>query len=89
MKIETSKGKFLGVNWMYGPTMTSGNVMIELEDSRLLSEIAADFEGCETIKKTDEKRGDTVYEIYEGYTVLRAISRNKTNGAVQVSLSKP
>ena len=52
MKITTSKGKTLDVNWAFGPTSESGSLMIELPDNRLLSEIAADFEGNKKIEKT-------------------------------------
>ena len=32
MKITTSKGKTLDVNWAFGPTDESGSLMIELPD---------------------------------------------------------
>ena len=83
MKITTSKGKTLDVNWAFGPTDESGSLMIELPDNRLLSEIAADFEGKNKIDET--KPGVT--EVYEGFTELAAIQRNK-NGSVFVKLVK-
>lgn len=86
MKITTSKGKTLDVNWAFGPTGESGSLMIELPDNRLLSEIAADFEGNRKIEKTDEKKPG-VTETYEGFTELAAIQRNK-NGSVFVKLVK-
>lgn len=86
MKITTSKGKTLDVNWAFGPTDESGSLMIELPDTRLLSEIAADFEGNRKIEKTDKAKPG-VTEIYEGFTELSAIQRNK-NGSVFVKLVK-
>lgn len=86
MKITTSKGKTLDVNWAFGPTGESGSLMIELTDNRLLSEIAADFEGSSRIEKKDETKPG-VTEVYEGFTELAAIQRNK-NGSVFVKLVK-
>lgn len=86
MKITTSKGKTLDVNWAFGPTSESESLMIELTDNRLLSEIAADFEGNSKIEKTDETKSG-VTEVYEGFTKLATIQRNK-NGSVFVKLLK-
>lgn len=87
MKITTSKGKTLDVNWAFGPTSASGSLMIEIPDNRLLSEIAADFEGNRKIEKTNETKPG-VTEVYEGFTDLTIIQRNK-NGSVFVKLEKP
>lgn len=86
MKITTSKGKTLDVNWAFGPTDESGSLMIELADNRHLSEIAADFEDNHKIEKTDETKPG-VTETYEGFTELVTIQRNK-NGSVLVKLVK-
>ena len=87
MKIETSKGKTLEITGMMALLRATGSVMIELDDERALSEIAADLEGCETIKKTDEAKAG-VTEVYEGYTQLIEIRRNQTTGSVRVTLTK-
>lgn len=87
MKITTNKGKTFDVNWAFGPTSASGSLMIELADNRLLSEIAADFEGNSKIEKTNETKPG-VTEVYEGFTELTIIQRNK-NGGVLVKLEKP
>ena len=86
MKITTSKGKTLDANWAFGPTSESGSLMIEIPGNRRLSEIAADFEDNSRIEKTDEAKPG-VTEIYEGFTELAAIQRNK-NGSVLVKLAK-
>lgn len=86
MKITTSKGKALDANWAFGPTSESGSLMIEIPGNRRLSEIAADFEDNSRIEKKDETKPG-VTEIYEGFTELAAIQRNK-NGSVLVKLAK-
>lgn len=86
MKITTNKGKTLDANWAFGPTSESGSLMIEIPGNRRLSEIAADFEDNSRIEKTDETKPG-VTEIYEGFTELAAIQRNK-NGSVLVKLAK-
>lgn len=87
MKITTSKGKTLDANWAFGPTGESGSLMIELSDKRHLSEVAADFEGIEKIEKTDETKPG-VTEVYEGFTELVTLQRNKRNSSVLVKLEK-
>lgn len=87
MKITTNKGKTFDVNWAFGPTSASGSLMIEIPDNRLLSEISADFEGNGKIEKTDKAKPG-VTEVYEGFTELTIIQRNK-NGSVFVKLEKP
>lgn len=86
MKITTSKGKTLDVNWIFGPTKAGGNVMIEITDNRPISEVAADFEGCDSIKEEVESG---TYKMYEGYTDLKEVSRKRNDGKVIVSLYKP
>ena len=83
MTVTTSKGKTHDIFWMWGPVRTTGAVMLEVNDNRPLSEIAADFEGCETFKKMDDTKGTAIYEMYEGFTILSTISRNwrRTDGA--------
>ena len=58
--------------------------MIEYDDARKISEIAADWEGCERITRESAEVGNA---IYEGYTEIRIISRQR-NGAVQITLKK-
>lgn len=87
MKITTSKGKTLDANWAFGPTGESGSLMIELPDKRPISAIAADFEDISKIEKTDETKPG-VTEIYDGYTELVNVQRNKRNGSVLVKLEK-
>lgn len=88
MTITTSKGKTLDVNWIWGPLRGTNQVMIDFADARKIGEIAQDFEGCETIEKTDAKR-EGVKEVYAGYTELVSVIRERASGTVRVTLEKP
>lgn len=88
MKIRTSKGNEYNINWIWGPLRGTNQVMIDMEDSRSASEIAKELEGCETIEKTDENRGG-VKEVYEGYTEVVSVIRERASGTVRVTLEKP
>lgn len=82
MNLTTSKGKTYSVAWMWGPLMSSGEVMMEMEDARALSEIAAELEGLDKMTYTDTYGRE---KVYEGYTDLRAIIRQGATGRVQVT----
>ena len=72
----------------YSGTTRSGNLMIELMDDRLLSKVAADFEGRKKLVRTDTS-APGVATTYEGYTELIDIRRNQTDGSVRLTLRKP
>lgn len=76
------------IEFINAPTMESGKVMIELYDDRALSQIAADFEGCEKIVRKDNIRAD-VETVYTGFTHLTMIQRNAVSGTVRITLAKP
>lgn len=87
MQIVTSKGKTFDVNYI-GTLIRNGNrVMIDIDDDRHFAEIAADFDGLETVTKTDENRPG-VKEIYEGFTRLTGMARNVQDGSVRLTLEK-
>lgn len=88
MKITTSKGKAFNINFICSPLSTPEHVIIELRDSRPLSEIAADFEKLENLKKEDDTRGSSVYEMYEGFSRLVEMHRY-ADGSVRLTLEKP
>ena len=81
MTVTTSRGKTFTVDWMWGPTF-DGDLRLEYEDDRLLSEIAADFEGCERFHRESETEGNM---DFAGYTRLRSIIRSG-RGKVQLTL---
>lgn len=90
MQITTSKGKTFDVGFI-GALLRDGNrMMIELADARPFAEIAADFDGLETIKRENEhvKPGVISYEIYEGFTQLVGMQRNRETGAVRLTLER-
>lgn len=74
MKIETSKGKTYEVDWIDGPTITSGTVLLQMDDSRPLPEIAADFDGLTRVERYSDTQGD---KSFEGYSKLKSISRGR------------
>lgn len=87
MQITTSKEKTFNIRFI-GALLRNGNrMMIELEDARPLCEIAADFDGLSTITKTDDLKPG-VKEVFEGFTQLVGIQRNKGNGTVLLTLEK-
>ena len=84
MKLDTSKGKTVDARWAWAPANADGDLMIEYDDARKISEIAADWEGCERITRESAEEGNA---IYEGYTDIRIMSRQR-NGAIQITLKK-
>ena len=51
MTLETSKGKTVEARWAWAPANADGDLMIEYDDARKISEIAADWEGCALITR--------------------------------------
>ena len=89
MKIETSKGKTFNIEFICSPLRDGSKVIIEMEDARPLAEIADDFDGLESIKKTVSGRNDkAVYEMYEGFSRLVGIQRDTVSGSVRLTLEK-
>ena len=63
-------------------------IVIELIDSRPLSEIAGMFEDRQKLTRTDSIRPE-IETTYTGYTELIDIRRNQANGSVRLTLRKP
>ena len=83
--ITTSKGKTYPVAYAWAP-LWNGNCGIALvDDPRLLSEIAAEFEGLTNVHLHDPD-DSTPERDFEGYTKLIQIQR--ADDAVQIVLSK-
>ena len=87
MQITTSKGKTFDVRFIGTLLRNGGRMMIELADDRPLWEIAEDFDGLSAVTKTDDMKPG-VKEVYEGFTQLVGIQRNKGNGTVLLTLEK-
>ena len=84
MTLETSKGKTVEARWAWAPATADGDLVSEYDDARKISESAADGEGCERITRESAEEGNA---IYEGYTEIRIMSRQR-NGAIQITLKK-
>lgn len=84
MTITTSRGKTFPAEWAWGPVGPQEQLMLQIRDERPLSEIAADFEGCDRIHRQSDLEGDL---DFEGYTALRAIQRTP-EGAVRLTIER-
>lgn len=83
MRIITTKNKTVEVDFAWAPT-ADGSCMIQYADDRRLPEIAAEWDGLETIHFTDgaaEKEYD-----WTGYTRLMQITTPQ-HGKVQIVLA--
>ena len=86
LKLETDKGLTY-----YNCSITTaldGSAVIMLPDKRLVSVIAAEFEGINHMVFTDTEREIPLQKEYNGYSVLWSIIRIKSSIA-QISLVKP
>lgn len=80
MILKTSKGNEYECVLCYAPTYDEA-LMVEIRDTRLLSEIAPEFEGLDWVEINDLKTTK-----YWNYPVLKLLSR--TNDVVQMKLYK-
>jgi hypothetical protein len=72
MRTVTTKNGSYNVNYAWAPLM-DGSCEICMNDTRLLSQIAPEFEGLDAIHFVDTDTGE--YD-YLGYTVLSGINRD-------------
>lgn len=85
MTIRTSKGHTHQVDWIDGPTITTGSVVLSLiGDARRLPDIAADFDGLTEIQRYSDTEGD---KTFTGFTRLWSIAHYQ-DGAVLIELQK-
>ena len=85
MRLTTDDGKSFQINWAWAPANADGDLMLEVQDTRSMQEIAKDFEGVAHFHRESDTEGDA---DYDGYTGIRILSRLK-NGRVQITLCKP
>lgn len=83
MTLKTSKGNTYEIQWA-DVASKSGNLFVQMEDNRKLSEIAAEFEELDWLKREDANQGD---KLFEGYFALSYI-RQVEPGIVILSLEK-
>ena len=85
MKLTTSKGNEYNVDFIDGPTIISGQVVLQMHDDRRLIEIAAEFDDLKWLKRESEDQGN---KLFEGYSYLQSITQT-ASGVVLLSLAKP
>lgn len=84
MKLKTSRNKTYDVDWVDGPTITSGQVVLQMRDGRRLPTIAREFDGLTHMERESEAEGN---KAFDGYSELESIYRR--DGVVVVALGKP
>ena len=73
MTVLTDKGKEFQIKLMWGPIgILNNELMIQYEDSRLISDISKDFEGCHRFSRKSQEEGDLEFI---GYSVLKSVVR--------------
>ena len=83
--ITTNRGKAFKVSSICVPMLDESKCIIELEDERTPAEIFADFDGLETITKTDDVTDQVKH--YDGFASLVEFKRVKGN-TVRLTLEK-
>lgn len=86
MTVTTSKGKTAQVEWIWGPLRGTKELMLQLQDDRRLSKIAAEYEGLDEIRAQESPAAGAPVTLYTGYTELKAIVRNGAD--VQITLAQ-
>lgn len=84
MTVKLSTGKTFDALWIGGPTIATKSVIMEIVDSRKVSEIAVDFEGVDHITAEDTAAGQSY--AFDGYSQLLGVV--KSGGNVQITLRK-
>ena len=72
MEIKTSQNKTYPVKWIDTSILNETMLLMQMTDTRRLSEIAAEFDGLTEISRTDENQGD---KTFTGYSKLVSIRR--------------
>ena len=83
--ITTNRGKAFKVSSICVPMLDESKCIIELKDERTPAEIFADFDGLETITKTDDVTDKVKH--FDGFTSLVGFQRLKA-GHVRLTLEK-
>lgn len=72
MTVTTSNGQTFEIDWMWGPVGLYGDLMLQFRDDRPLSDIVADFTGCEHFHRASKEEGDM---DFDGYRDVKSILR--------------
>lgn len=86
MTIRLDGGEPRACEYIGDSVITPGRLMLEIEDTRALPVIAAEFEG---VQRIDAVRWYDQESSYEGYTELIDIRRNQADGTVRMTLKRP
>lgn len=86
--LKLGENESVEIEFISSTARAGDQIVIELIDSRHLSEIADMFEGRSKLVRTDNIRPE-IETTYTGYTELIDIRRNQTNGSVRLTLKKP
>lgn len=71
MKLRTSTKREYEVDFAGGPSLTSGQVLVQMQSEHRLSEIVPEFDGLAWFERLSETEGD---KRFEGYSrVMRAV----------------
>ena len=89
MRVTTSKGKTLEIDWMYPQRNITEQLMIGLHDNRPFAEIAEDFAGCDHFHRQSEEEGDMDCDGYTELIIIARPSYGMDDGYVLVTLSRP
>lgn len=83
MTLKTSRGNAYEIQWADVASRTD-HLFVQMEDERKLSEIAAEFEELEWLKREDANQGD---KLFDGYSVLKIV-RQVEPGVVILTFEK-
>lgn len=70
MLLKTSNGYTYNVDWI--DTVSTGDLFMQMPSNDSISQIAAEFEGLEWLKREDANQGD---KLFEGYSVLTMVKQ--------------
>jgi len=70
MLLKTSNGYTYNVDWI--DTVSTGTLYMQMSTNDSISQIAAEFEGLEWLKRESENQGD---KLFEGYSVLTMVKQ--------------
>lgn len=84
MTLATSRGNTYVVDWIDGPTLISGQIMMRMIDARPLAEIVAELDGLAWMQRKDEVQGDKRWEA----TKMAGISRDGDRVTVSFELEE-
>lgn len=87
MRIQTDRGKTFEVKWCFQLSRNPNALNIEYRDERPFAEIAADFDGVNTITKVDDTKPEKE-KPYTGFTKLTGINRLDKKGTVRLTLER-